>query len=92
MMYFHQNPLDASFHQFLSPSINNDYWNLCIYILLKLLKIVHIEKYIILLRNGMKAILKVLTRRYTSATYIFMFETNPFKVILIWFIKGSWIF
>jgi hypothetical protein len=24
-MYFHQYPLNASFHQFLGPSINNDY-------------------------------------------------------------------
>jgi hypothetical protein len=24
-MYFHQYSLDASFHQFLGPSINNDY-------------------------------------------------------------------
>jgi hypothetical protein len=47
------------------------------------------RKYDILLRNGMKAILKVLTRRYINATYIFMFETNPFTVIIIWFVKGS---
>jgi len=36
LVYFHQYLLDASFHQFLSPSINNDYANLCIWILLKL--------------------------------------------------------
>jgi hypothetical protein len=31
----------------------------------------------------------MLRRRYTSATHIFMFEINPLKVIVIWFIKGS---
>jgi hypothetical protein len=36
----HQYPLDASFHQFLGPTINNDYVNLCIWMFLKLLKIV----------------------------------------------------
>jgi hypothetical protein len=40
----------------------------CIWILLKLLKIVHVRKYLILLKNNMKPILKVLTRKYTSAT------------------------
>ncbi len=30
LMYFYQYPLDASFHQFLDPFINNDYANLCI--------------------------------------------------------------
>jgi hypothetical protein len=39
LVYFHQYPLDASFHQLLGPSINNDYANLCTSILLKLLKI-----------------------------------------------------
>jgi hypothetical protein len=37
----------------------------------------------------MKLTLKVLTRRYTNVTYIFMFEINPLKVVIIWFIKGS---
>jgi hypothetical protein len=37
-VYFHQHPLDASFHQFLGSFINNDYANLCVWILLKLLK------------------------------------------------------
>jgi hypothetical protein len=48
-VYFHQYPLDASFHKFLGPSINNDYANLCIWSLLKLLKIVHIGKYLIIM-------------------------------------------
>ncbi len=30
LVYFHQYPLDASFHQILGPSINNDHANLCI--------------------------------------------------------------
>jgi hypothetical protein len=46
-------------------------------------------KYLMLIRNDMKLILKVLTRRYTSATYIFMFEINFLKVVIICFIKGS---
>jgi hypothetical protein len=88
LMHFHQYPLDASFHQILGPFINNDHANLCIWILFKLLKIVHIGKYLFF-KNDMKFILKVLTRRYTNATYIFMFEINPLKVIIIWFTKGS---
>ncbi len=31
-------------------------------------------------------------KEYTSATYIYMFEINPLKVVMIWFIKGSQIF
>jgi hypothetical protein len=38
LVYFHQYALNASFHQFLDPFINNDYENLCIWIPLKLLK------------------------------------------------------
>jgi hypothetical protein len=38
LVYFHQYPLNASFHQFLDSFINNDYANLCIWIPLKLLK------------------------------------------------------
>jgi hypothetical protein len=89
LVYFYQYSLDASFHQFLGPSINNDYANLCIWILFKLLKIVHIRKYLILSKNDMKLILKMLTRRYPNSTYIFMFEINPLKVVFIWFIKES---
>jgi hypothetical protein len=89
LVYFYQYPLDASFHQILGTSINNDYANLCIWILLKLLKIVHIGKYFILLKNDMKLILKVLTRRSINSTYIFMFEINPLKVVIIWFTKES---
>jgi hypothetical protein len=63
LVYFHQYPLDVPFQQFLGPSIDNDYANLCIWILYKLLKIVHIGKYFILLRNDMKLILIVLTKR-----------------------------
>jgi hypothetical protein len=29
---------------------------------------------------------------YFSALYIFMFEINPLKIIVVWFIKGSHIF
>ncbi len=61
-MYFHPYPLDTYFHQFLGPSNNNNYANLCIWILLRLLKIVHIGKYLILLRNGMKPIWKVFSK------------------------------
>jgi hypothetical protein len=57
-----------------------------------MLKIFHIRKYYILLKNGMKPNLNVLKRKYFNATYVFMFEINPFKVIVIWFIKGSKIF
>jgi hypothetical protein len=32
LVHFHQYPLDAYFHQFLGPSINDDYANLCIWI------------------------------------------------------------
>jgi len=39
------------FSPILSPSINNNYANLCIWILLKLLKIVLTKKNLILLRN-----------------------------------------
>jgi hypothetical protein len=77
---FCQYPFDASFHQFLGPSINNDYANLCIWILMKLFKIVHRRKYYILLKNCMKPNLNVLTRKYTNATYIFMFEIRPLKL------------
>jgi hypothetical protein len=48
-----------------------DYANLCIWVLLKLLKIIHIGKYFYLLKNGVKPNLKVLTMKYTNATYIF---------------------
>jgi hypothetical protein len=46
------------------------FWILDFKIILKL------WKYFILPRNGAKLFLKVLTRRYTNATYIFMFEIN----------------
>ncbi len=85
-VYSHQYPLDASFHKFLGPSINNDNANLCIWSLLKLLKIVHIGKYLILLRNGMKPILKVLLRKYISALSSFLLNIN---IIRLWF--WSWI-
>jgi len=86
IIYLKRNWLDAYFHKFLSPSINNDYANLCIWSLLNLLKIVHIRKYLILLRNGMKPILKVLPRKYTSALSSFLLNI---KIIGVWF--WSWI-
>jgi hypothetical protein len=82
-MYFHQYPLDASFHKFVGPSINNDYVNLCIWSILKLLKIVHIGKYLILLRIGMKPILKVLLRKYISALSSFFIEYKHYKVVVM---------
>jgi len=54
-------------HQFLGPSIHNDYANMYLDPF-KTIEIVHVRKYLILLRNNMKPILKVLTRKYTSAT------------------------
>jgi hypothetical protein len=50
------------------------------------LKIVHIGKYLILLRNGMKPILKVLLRKYISALSSFLLNIN---IIRLWF--WSWI-
>jgi hypothetical protein len=74
------------FYKILGPSINNDNANLCIWSLLNLLKIVHIRKYLILLRNGMKPILKVLPRKYTNALSSFLLNI---KIIGVWF--WSWI-
>jgi hypothetical protein len=62
LVYFHPYPLDESFYQFLGPSINNDYANLCIWILLKLSKIVHIGKYFIFIKKWYETNLEGVTK------------------------------